>query len=104
MCRLLHLNFGTSVFIYTYILDLLNIAGKNKKKVKSTSKKKAANTRPNAREITYYQGYATLCSGLFKVGVSFRSSRNKSCFNILFFLVDCWSEARVQDAPSRVDL
>lgn len=40
-------------------------AGRNKKKVKSTNKKRTV--RPYAREITQYQGYASMCAAFFKV-------------------------------------
>ena len=54
------------LFIFCSIVKtIVSFSGKNKKKSKTSNKKKS---RPIAREITCYQGYATLCAGYFKVG------------------------------------
>ncbi len=54
-------------FVHTYY-----VAGKNKKKVKSSAKKGKGTglPRPYAREITLYQGYGCICAGYFKVSSS----------------------------------
>lgn len=46
--------------------------GKTKKKAKNANKKKP---RPYVREITNYQGYATMCAGYFKLLVGFKKER-----------------------------
>lgn len=61
----------TNLVEHEQLAESLRNAGKNKKKVKNANKKKTT-VRPYSREITLFQGRASLCAGYFKLMVALK--------------------------------